>query len=64
MRDPGGRLGPQISPDGEPDLRNFRVDCWMCDENDLIAIVSDGVHDNIGNVHIYNSYSDDPSLCR
>eukprot|EP01114_Cavostelium_apophysatum_P006009 TRINITY_DN171_c1_g2_i1.p1 TRINITY_DN171_c1_g2~~TRINITY_DN171_c1_g2_i1.p1 ORF type:complete len:915 (+),score=253.68 TRINITY_DN171_c1_g2_i1:218-2962(+) len=44
LRDPGGRLGPHETDD--PDLRNLRVVCTLCNESDLITIVSDGVHDN------------------
>jgi hypothetical protein len=44
--DPGGRLGPYRN-DGEPDLRNLDVFCTLCERDDLIWIVSDGVHDNL-----------------
>ena len=30
-----------------PDLRNFRVDLTPCEENDILILVSDGVHDNL-----------------
>lgn len=58
-RDPGGRLGPYVG-DGEPDLRNLFLyfrQCEVCvdygyrihffQENDVILIISDGVHDNL-----------------
>eukprot|EP01116_Phalansterium_solitarium_P000643 TRINITY_DN10485_c0_g1_i1.p1 TRINITY_DN10485_c0_g1~~TRINITY_DN10485_c0_g1_i1.p1 ORF type:complete len:913 (+),score=258.32 TRINITY_DN10485_c0_g1_i1:60-2798(+) len=44
-RDPGGRIGPMLDG-GEPDLRNFNLYFYLCDENDVIVLVSDGVHDN------------------
>eukprot|EP01113_Clastostelium_recurvatum_P046662 TRINITY_DN820_c0_g1_i2.p1 TRINITY_DN820_c0_g1~~TRINITY_DN820_c0_g1_i2.p1 ORF type:complete len:956 (+),score=243.32 TRINITY_DN820_c0_g1_i2:188-3055(+) len=45
--DCGGRLGPQIEGQG-PDLRNFQifVDVSL-QENDMIILMSDGVHDNL-----------------
>jgi serine/threonine protein phosphatase PrpC len=46
VRDPGGRLGPQLSK-GAPDLRNLSVYSAICDDNDIILMVSDGVHDNL-----------------
>jgi len=45
-KDPGGRLGPYVG-NGEPDLRNTLVHRVFCEENDLILILSDGVHDNL-----------------
>lgn len=45
-RDPGGRLGPYIRQ-GEPDLRNLQVFYKLCDPEDLILLLSDGVHDNL-----------------
>jgi hypothetical protein len=47
VRDPGGRLGPTLEG-GAPDLRNLRLYNYFCDENDIVVIVSDGVHDNLG----------------
>eukprot|EP01111_Echinosteliopsis_oligospora_P014285 TRINITY_DN5351_c0_g1_i1.p1 TRINITY_DN5351_c0_g1~~TRINITY_DN5351_c0_g1_i1.p1 ORF type:complete len:172 (-),score=30.29 TRINITY_DN5351_c0_g1_i1:62-577(-) len=45
VTDCGGRLGPQ--PDtGIPDLRNLQVYFHPCDEDDMLLMVSDGVHDN------------------
>ena len=41
-----GRLGPQLEG-GEPDLRNLGVYVHLLDDGDLIALVSDGVHDNL-----------------
>eukprot|EP01132_Coremiostelium_polycephalum_P008518 gene8518-10472_t len=45
-RDPGGRLGPYVGH-GEPDLRNLSVFYKLCDEGDMILLLSDGVHDNL-----------------
>jgi len=45
-RDPGGRLGPYVG-EGNPDLRNVGVYWTFCEEDDLILVVSDGVHDNL-----------------
>jgi len=45
-RDSGGRLGPYVG-EGEPDLRNLMLYFQECEEEDLILIVSDGVHDNL-----------------
>ena len=44
--DCGGRLGP-CDRDGKPDLRNLFVGSATVRRNDLILIVSDGVHDNL-----------------
>ncbi|KAL6075938.1 TipA [Balamuthia mandrillaris] len=46
-RDPGGRLGPQEHPLGDPDLRNLGLLFIPCREDDLIIFLSDGVHDNL-----------------
>lgn len=48
-RDPGGRIGPHLN-DGSPDLRNLSVYYCDCEENDVIALLSDGVHDNFGEI--------------
>eukprot|EP01113_Clastostelium_recurvatum_P019328 TRINITY_DN2278_c1_g1_i3.p1 TRINITY_DN2278_c1_g1~~TRINITY_DN2278_c1_g1_i3.p1 ORF type:complete len:426 (-),score=78.94 TRINITY_DN2278_c1_g1_i3:30-1307(-) len=45
LTDPGGRLGPYLGH-GAPDLRNLRLCFSPCEQNDLVMIVSDGVHDN------------------
>lgn len=45
-RDPGGRLGP-YEGHGWPDLRNLRLYFSPAEENDIIVVVSDGVHDNL-----------------
>lgn len=45
-RDPGGRLGPYVGQ-GWPDLRNLRLYFSPCEVNDIILIMSDGVHDNL-----------------
>lgn len=45
-KDCGGRLGPYVG-NGEPDLRNCMVHFTPCEENDLILLLSDGVHDNL-----------------
>ncbi len=43
----GGRLGPTLEG-GEPDLKNLNVYCTPCDQDDIIVMMSDGVHDNLG----------------
>jgi len=43
--DPGGRLGA-MEGDGAPDLRNLSVHFCPCDDDDLLILLSDGVHDN------------------
>eukprot|EP01121_Diplochlamys_sp_Union-15-3_P007951 TRINITY_DN2068_c0_g1_i1.p1 TRINITY_DN2068_c0_g1~~TRINITY_DN2068_c0_g1_i1.p1 ORF type:complete len:405 (+),score=66.34 TRINITY_DN2068_c0_g1_i1:92-1306(+) len=45
-RDPGGRIGPYVR-DGEPDLRNLSLLSFPLEEDDLVLVVSDGVHDNL-----------------
>jgi len=45
-RDPGGRIGPYVAQ-GDPDLRNLEIYLSPCRENDIIILVSDGVHDNL-----------------
>jgi len=45
-RDPGGRIGPTLKGGG-PDLRNLILYSFLCNEGDIIFIVSDGVHDNL-----------------
>eukprot|EP01089_Gocevia_fonbrunei_P000235 TRINITY_DN1023_c0_g2_i2.p1 TRINITY_DN1023_c0_g2~~TRINITY_DN1023_c0_g2_i2.p1 ORF type:complete len:498 (+),score=74.96 TRINITY_DN1023_c0_g2_i2:373-1866(+) len=45
-KDPGGRLGPQ-SENGAADLRNLALYFVPCHADDLIILVSDGVHDNL-----------------
>jgi hypothetical protein len=47
--DCGGRLGPYI--DGGPDLRNIGVFVSRCEEDDIVFICSDGVHDNFDPQH-------------
>jgi hypothetical protein len=44
--DCGGRLGPYTKT-GKPDLRNFKVDYYSLQTNDLLILASDGVHDNL-----------------
>ncbi|KAL6066075.1 TipA [Balamuthia mandrillaris] len=46
-KDPGGRLGPQVQPEGGPDLRNLALYFIPCRDQDIIFLVSDGVHDNL-----------------
>jgi len=46
VRDPGGRLGPQLDK-GMPDLRNLSTREIVCDDGDIIFMVTDGVHDNL-----------------
>lgn len=45
-RDCGGRLGPYVDK-GLPDLRNLSLYITICEEGDIVIIVSDGVHDNL-----------------
>lgn len=45
-RDPGGRLGPYVMHGG-PDLRNLRLYFCPCEADDIVLIMSDGVHDNL-----------------
>lgn len=45
-RDPGGRLGPYVGQ-GWPDLRNLRLYFAPCEADDIVMIMSDGVHDNL-----------------
>jgi len=45
-RDSGGRLGPYVG-EGAPDLRNIATHYIICEEDDYILLVSDGVHDNL-----------------
>eukprot|EP01105_Mastigella_eilhardi_P015135 TRINITY_DN3443_c0_g1_i1.p1 TRINITY_DN3443_c0_g1~~TRINITY_DN3443_c0_g1_i1.p1 ORF type:complete len:1090 (+),score=255.23 TRINITY_DN3443_c0_g1_i1:325-3270(+) len=42
--DPGGRLGPYVK-DG-PDLRNLQLFQHQCAPEDIVFLVTDGVHDN------------------
>eukprot|EP01102_Stenamoeba_stenopodia_P011036 TRINITY_DN336_c0_g1_i1.p1 TRINITY_DN336_c0_g1~~TRINITY_DN336_c0_g1_i1.p1 ORF type:complete len:945 (+),score=158.27 TRINITY_DN336_c0_g1_i1:308-3142(+) len=44
-RDPGGRLGP-YNDAGTPDLRNIAMYYRIVEPDDVIFVVSDGVHDN------------------
>ena len=46
-RDCGGRLGPADPINNLPDLRNLKVYSSLLAENDIVIIVSDGVHDNL-----------------
>jgi hypothetical protein len=46
VNDPGGRLGPYVGKEGSADLRNLGLFCTLCQENDLIMCLSDGVYDN------------------
>jgi hypothetical protein len=36
----------------EPDLRNLSAHYAGCSEGDLIILVTDGIHDNLGNLII------------
>jgi len=40
----GGRLGPYVNK--MPDLSNFKLYFQLCEENDILLLVSDGLHDN------------------
>lgn len=44
-RDPGGRLGPYI--EDQPDLRNLHLYFQVAEQDDLIILMSDGIHDNL-----------------
>ncbi len=55
-KDPGGRLGPNFEG-GAPDLRNLILYGYLCEEGDIIFIVSDGVHDNVGTVFLLQTVS-------
>ena len=44
--DCGGRLGPYTSK-GAPDMRNFNVSYCSVRTDDIVILVSDGVHDNL-----------------
>eukprot|EP01104_Vermistella_antarctica_P015048 TRINITY_DN4860_c0_g1_i2.p1 TRINITY_DN4860_c0_g1~~TRINITY_DN4860_c0_g1_i2.p1 ORF type:complete len:1810 (-),score=454.74 TRINITY_DN4860_c0_g1_i2:90-5519(-) len=44
--DCGGRLGPYMDGN-KPDLRNYKLSFYAVEDNDLIMLVSDGVHDNL-----------------
>jgi hypothetical protein len=44
-RDPGGRLGPYI--EANPDLRNLHLYYHFAEPDDIIFLMSDGVHDNL-----------------
>ena len=52
-RDPGGRLGPYMEGGG-PDLRNLRLYFLRCCQGDIITVVSDGIHDNMGEISTKN----------
>lgn len=45
-RDCGGRLGPADPEGGTPDLRNLMLYNTLLEEDDIVFVVSDGVHDN------------------
>lgn len=46
-KDPGGRIGPYLGEDGEPDLRNLAFGWCEAAPGDILIAVSDGVHDNL-----------------
>jgi hypothetical protein len=46
VNDPGGRLGPYVGKEGGADLRNLGLFVVLCNENDLILCLSDGIYDN------------------
>ena len=46
VADCGGRLGP-VCANGGPDMRNFCVSYCTVHVDDLVIVVSDGVHDNL-----------------
>jgi hypothetical protein len=43
--DPGGRIGPRVEKT-HPDLRNLKCYFQPLRENDIVVLMSDGVHDN------------------
>lgn len=47
VNDPGGRLGPYVGKEGSADLRNLSVFSQLCQEGDILLLVSDGVYDNL-----------------
>lgn len=49
-KDCGGRLGPYVGK-GQPDTRNLGCYFSPCKPGDVILIVSDGVHDNLGSLN-------------
>lgn len=58
MSDPGGRLGPTIGRGGDADLRNLGLYMAPCEEDSLLLVVSDGVHDNLDPEHLGLSPND------
>eukprot|EP01114_Cavostelium_apophysatum_P008242 TRINITY_DN2059_c0_g3_i1.p1 TRINITY_DN2059_c0_g3~~TRINITY_DN2059_c0_g3_i1.p1 ORF type:complete len:703 (+),score=132.40 TRINITY_DN2059_c0_g3_i1:1461-3569(+) len=44
-RDPGGRIGPN-GTEGAPDLRNLTCSYVICEDGDIVSLVTDGIHDN------------------
>lgn len=56
-RDPGGRLGPYVDG-GQPDLRNLRYYYAPCEENDILLLLTDGVHDNFHPYYLGKSVKD------
>lgn len=43
----GGRIGSS-GGDPDPDLRNLGVYYFPCQQKDIIFLLSDGAHDNLG----------------
>ncbi|ELR13488.1 protein phosphatase 2c-related protein [Acanthamoeba castellanii str. Neff] len=58
MSDPGGRLGPTVGRGGDADLRNLGLYMAPCEEDSLLLVVSDGVHDNLDPEHLGLSPND------
>ncbi|KAK5577551.1 hypothetical protein RB653_002494 [Dictyostelium firmibasis] len=56
-KDCGGRLGPHLEQ-GKPDLRNLNIFCASVYDEDIIMIVSDGVHDNLDPKHLGKTPND------
>lgn len=50
-KDPGGRLGPYLDK-GEPDLRNLGLYLVPCHDDDVIILMTDGIHDNLDPQHL------------
>lgn len=46
MKDTGGRLGPHLKG-GQPDLSNLSCYFVPCKQDDILLLMTDGVHDNL-----------------
>ncbi|KAL6059374.1 PPM-type phosphatase domain-containing protein [Balamuthia mandrillaris] len=52
MKDPGGRLGPISDKHNNPDLRNLGLFMCPCEEDSILVLLSDGIHDNLDPEHL------------